>query len=264
MGIGTEIKDQLQKLAPSLSQERPLENFSEEILTEEEEKEALRLARERKHYARVKAEYFEKISQPLETVKYTAEQVFEYLKQNIVIDSDNELIIKKLCAYFTNDPRFEKNDLKLGKGILLFGGVGVGKTTLLRMFVENMAFSYRIISCRDIERKFSEEGDVIIDRISQNMEVANNVNRFGHKVLGYCFDDLGTETSVSKHYGKQKNVMAEILLNRYDLGLDFRSTHITTNLSVYELTEVYGTRVLDRIKQAYNIICFDPESKSRR
>lgn len=200
--------------------------------------------------------------------KYTAEEYYKAFTNIFPIDEEREKdyvkIVKRLCAYFSNDPRFETNDLKLNRGILLFGGVGVGKTTLLAAFRQNMAFSYRIISCREIESDFSTDGDEVVQKYSFNFPIPVNSNPYGHQELGYCFDDLGTETSVSKHYGKAKNVMAEILLNRYDNQLDFRATHITTNLSESEIEEIYGTRVLDRIKQSFNIIAFPEDAKSRR
>lgn len=199
---------------------------------------------------------------------FTAEQYYKHFTDIFPIDEQAEkeymIIVKRLCAYFANDKRFETADLKLNRGLFLFGGVGVGKTTLLHAFRQNQAFSYRLISCREIEAEFSQEGDSVIQKFSFNYPIAINSNPFGAKEIGYCFDDLGTETSVSKHYGKAKNVMAEILLNRYDNKLDYRATHITTNLSAEELEQVYGTRVIDRIRQAFNLITFPVTAKSRR
>jgi hypothetical protein len=45
----------------------------------------------------------------------------------------------------------------------------------------------------------------------------------------YCFDDLGTENNL-KYFGNECNVMAEILLSRYDLFISKTKT-ITTNHS---------------------------------
>lgn len=201
-------------------------------------------------------------------MKYTAEEYYKAFTNLFPIDEENEkpymVIVKSLCAYFAGDKRFETANLKLGKGILLFGGVGVGKTTLLQAFRQNMSFSYRIVSCRDIESEFSQGGDSIVQKYSFNFKIPTNSNPYGHQEIGYCFDDLGTETSVSKHYGKAKNVMSEIILNRYDHGLDGPATHITTNLSEQEIEEVYGTRVIDRIRGSFNIIAFPENAKSRR
>lgn len=119
------------------------------------------------------------------------------------------------------------------------------------------------MSCREIESDFSSEGEKSVSYCSYNIQIATNSNPFGHQVIGFCFDDLGTEAN-AKYFGKEKNVMAEIILNRYDNKLDFHSTHITTNLTADKIKEQYGTRVTDRMKEMFNIITFDKNAKSRR
>jgi DNA replication protein DnaC len=160
--------------------------------------------------------------------------------------------------------RFNTETLNLKKGILLYGGVGVGKTTLMQMFQRNAAFSYRVINCRDVETEFTIQGHESIERFSRLQPIAVNSNPYGHAEIGFCFDDLGTENAVTKHFGNAKNVMTDILLNRYDYKLDYRATHITTNLAVSEIEKMYGTRVLDRIAESFNVIAWPAEAKSRR
>jgi len=199
---------------------------------------------------------------------YSAEDYYRCWTDIFPIDEKKErpysVIVKRLCCYFSGDKRFETADLKLSKGIILFGGVGVGKSTLMQMFQRNAIFSYRLISCRDIESDFSVHGFETIDKYSKLCDIATNANPFGHQQIGYCFDDLGTENAITKHFGNAKNVMADILLNRYDDKLDPRSTHITTNLSVDEIEQFYGTRVIDRIRENFNMITFDKDASSRR
>ncbi len=81
----------------------------------------------------------------------------------------------------------------------------------------------------------------------------------------YCFDDLGTETSL-KYYGNEAtNVMAEILLSRYDLFVSKGMiTHITTNLSAYEIESAYGSRTRSRMRSMFNLIAFDNNVKDKR
>ena len=56
--------------------------------------------------------------------------------------------------------------------------------------------------------------------------------------------------------------MEQILLNRYDNNLPFKFTHITTNKSVDEIEQMYGTRVRSRMKEMFNMIVLD--GKDRR
>jgi energy-coupling factor transporter ATP-binding protein EcfA2 len=252
-----------------------LESFDHIQLDEED----LRRAREKKHYRLEREKYRESLKEMKPAKLFTAEAYYKAFTQIFPINEAKEreysVIVKSLCCYFANDPRFETRDLKLSKGILLFGSVGVGKTTLMQMFKINGVFSYKMVSCREVESEYAKEGDVAIGQYSINYpSIAINSNPFGHQELGYCFDDLGTENAVTKHFGNAKNVMADILLNRYDNAMtkardtgnppEFRDTHITTNLSAEEIEKYYGTRVRDRMRECFNMITFDEKSQSRR
>jgi hypothetical protein len=80
----------------------------------------------------------------------------------------------------------------------------------------------------------------------------------------HCFGDLGLEQT-PKYFGNECNVMAEILLNRYDLFISKRMmTHIATNLSASELESIYGNRIRSRMREMLNLVAFDRESKDKR
>lgn len=236
------------------------EQYAHIELSEEEQAEALREARSKKHYQLKEIEYKKSLSAERKPASFTAEQMYQYFQLQYTVDDSNRDIVGQLCLYFSGDQRF-KGDLN--KGLILFGGVGVGKTTMLRFFMRNQIFSFNVVSARRIEAAFSSDGESAIARYSTNVDISLNSNPYGQQIIGYCFDDIGTEAN-AKHFGKEKNVIAEILLNRYDHNLPKQSTHITTNLSVAELTESYGTRVTDRIKEMMNVIQFDKDAKSRR
>lgn len=240
-----------------------MESFSqyEEIeLTEDQKTEALRKARENEFYRRRAEEYKKRLLKSRAVPKFTHGQLRDYFAMQYEIDETNEIILHELFLYFSGDPAF-LGDLE--KGILLCGGVGVGKTSIMKFFMRNQIFSYRVVSCREVEQHFSEAGYDAVDTYSQNLPIATNSNPFGHQVIGYCFDDIGTESN-SKHYGKEKNMMAEIILNRYDSKLPYTSTHLTTNLTAEDLKSTYGTRVTDRLREMVNVIAFEPNTKSRR
>lgn len=240
--------------------EHSIEQYEQVTLTEEETKEALRIGREKKFYHEREIAYKKSLAERMAPAKFKAEEIYHYFTLQYTVDESNKEIVEQLCFYFSLDSRF-KGDLT--KGLILFGGVGVGKTSLMKFFMRNQAYSYRLISCREIETQFAMEGDTTIDYYSTNPQIPNNSNPFGHQQIGFCFDDIGTESN-SKYFGKEKNVIAEILLNRYDNQMPKNSTHITTNLSVDELTKNYGTRVVDRIKEMMNVIQFHKDTKSRR
>lgn len=237
-----------------------IEQFNEILLTDEQTAEALRVGREKEFYRRKEIEYRKSLSAQREPPKFTHGQLLNFFKMQYEVDDNNQRIVSDLCFYFSGDPKFSGD---LSKGLLLCGGVGVGKTSIMQFFSRNQIFSYRMVSCRSIEQHFSEAGYEAVDLYSTNLPISVNGNPFGHQIIGYCFDDLGTEDN-SKFYGKEKNMMAEIILNRYDTKLPYQGTHLTTNLTAQDIVNVYGTRVTDRLKEMVNIIAFHKDTKSRR
>lgn len=165
------------------------------------------------------------------------------------------LIICNLIAYFLKDePTCHQNNIDLNKGILLSGPVGCGKTSLMNL-MKNLApapHKFSVKPCRDINFEFIKEGYEIIHKYSKSAP----------KTI--CFDDLGTENNL-KYFGNECNVMAEILLSRYDLFTAKKlQTHITTNLSASEIEQAYGNRVRSRLRSSLNLIAFDKETKDKR
>jgi hypothetical protein len=75
---------------------------------------------------------------------------------------------------------------------------------------------------------------------------------------------LGVEGSL-KYFGNECNVMAEILLSRYDLFVSQKiMTHITTNLTASEIENLYGNRVRSRLRKCSNLISFDTTSEEQK
>lgn len=257
-------------------------------LSPEEEKAAaeagIRAAKEAKALAQRKEEYWQKVCAEPEIKLYTADQLKAKVKaarnnhgKPFTYDNDNREIVKLLCEYFSNDPAFEQskdingNSYSLKKGLAMMGNVGVGKTFLMGFFFQNQNQSYVMANCRKIEGLWIDQMSSkdkplknVIDYYAAPIVASVNTNPFGHTALGTCFDDLGTETSPSKSYGEEKNVLGEILMNRYESGLPFNYTHITTNLSAHDIGIKYGTRVRDRFREMFNLIQFDNTAKSRR
>ena len=168
--------------------------------------------------------------------------------------------IQKLICYFLKDEVMAANfNLDLSKGILLSGPVGCGKTTLMTLMRHVAQPNYKFIvkTCRDISFEFIKEGYQTIQKYS-------NGNNSHSEYRNYCFDDLGVETNL-KYYGNECNVMAEIILSRYDIFISKQViTHITSNLSASEIEAAYGNRVRSRLRNMLNLIAFDKDTKDKR
>lgn len=248
--------------------------FDEIILTNDESIEALRKAREDKFFQLQREKYFEEIKKQKIRPRFSADQALNGLASlpGFVKDDDNEKVIKILCCYFAGDRRLESQfGFSLSKGICLTGPVGVGKTLLMQAFMANPHQSFVMPSCTSIENKWVNEGkkeaytinDIgIVEHYSGDLAAPID-EPYLHEKLGICFEDLGTrDNTLQKRFGEEKNVMMEIILNRYTNQIPFTRTHFTTNLDVEGIERKYGTRVRDRMREMCNWIVLD--GKSRR
>ena len=175
-----------------------------------------------------------------------------------ILESDYP-IIYKLIAYFLKDEvTCHQYNIDINKGILLSGPVGCGKTTLMNLMktLTSTEHKFYIKPCRDISFEFIQDGYEIIQKYSKGKLYPDP------KTI--CFDDLGTEKNL-KYYGNECNVMAEIILSRYDIFISKKIyTHITTNLSASEIETAYGNRVRSRLRNMLNLIAFDKSTKDKR
>ena len=184
----------------------------------------------------------------------------EFFGSHFKIHAEDTQLLFRLLAYFLNDVNnSQKFNVSLRKGILLSGPVGCGKTSLMTLLPLFLELDDRCIlkSCRDVSFEFINEGFKVIQRYGRGS--FNN-----HTPKAYCFDDLGTENNL-KYYGNDCNVMAEILLSRYDMFVSRKMiTHLTTNLNSSEIESIYGIRVRSRMREMFNLISFDKTSKDKR
>ena len=109
--------------------------------------------------------------------------------------------------------------------------------------------------------------DISFEFIQDGYEVIHRYSRLSYTPTGprtYCFDDLGAEQAL-KYYGNECNVLAEIIISRYDhyISSDML-THLTTNLSATEIETMYGSRVRSRMREMFNLLFFDSSCRDRR
>ncbi|RAR46459.1 P-loop NTPase family protein [Flavobacterium lacus] len=169
-------------------------------------------------------------------------------------------VIKKLLIYAIRDESTARAmNIDVNKGIILSGPVGCGKTSMMWLinFFSPQSHNYKIIPCRDIAFEFATKGYEALSPFTKKEEKQSKMNNI-------CFDDLGTEKQI-KYFGNECNVMAEIILTRYDSFITNKTmTHVTTNLSASELETCYGDRVRSRMRQMFNLIPFDKNSPDKR
>jgi DNA replication protein DnaC len=169
-----------------------------------------------------------------------------------ILESDYPIVYKLIAYFLKDEATCYQLGIDLNKGILLSGPVGCGKTSLMNImkYLTPTEHKFLVKPCRDISFEFIQDGYEIIHKYSKGKLYESQP-----KII--CFDDLGTENNL-KYYGNECNVMAEIMLSRYDLFTSRKlQTHITTNLSASEIENVYGNRVRSRLREMINLIAFD-------
>lgn len=130
----------------------------------------------------------------------------------------------------------ENND---GKGLLMIGSCGTGKT-LLGMYAIPFvlyALSKHIVRCYDMH------------------EMNRNVDEIKAKRFVYL-DDVGTE-SLLVEFGNRRAVFAEIMDNAEKSG---NLIIASTNLNGEKLRERYGDRVMERIRATMHVVPFNGKS----
>jgi DNA replication protein DnaC len=167
----------------------------------------------------------------------------------------DKAVLLKLTSYFIRDEATCKRfDIDINKGILLSGPVGCGKTSLMKLLRHLVPAQrpYEMIPCRNVTFSFNHLG-------------YKTIEDYGNSKY-FCFDDLGVEP-LGRFYGKDLNVMGEVLLSRYELFLETNGklkTHATTNLNAEELEDKYGNRVRSRMRELFNLIAFEQKTCDKR
>jgi DNA replication protein DnaC len=198
------------------------------------------------------------------SVKWMEKQGKILFGDHFCIYPEDQPLIYKLLVYAIEDKENAREQgLDVCRGLLTTGPVGCGKTSLLTLasYFCPPEKRYQVKPARELSFEFEKEGFTVINRYSKGSFFPG---RNGPVPLVYCFDDLGIEQP-QKYFGNQYNVMAEILLSRYDLFISKRMlTHATTNLSASELEDRYGNRIRSRMREMFNLVAFDKNAKDKR
>ena len=130
----------------------------------------------------------------------------------------------------------EDND---GKGLLMYGNCGMGKTVLGMYVIPSiiLALGGKVVKCYNMD------------------EMNRNADEVKSKRFVYL-DDIGTESPYME-YGNKRAVFAEIMDNAEKNG---NLVIASTNLDRDGLESMYGSRVIDRIRSTMRVIPFNGKS----
>lgn len=182
------------------------------------------------------------------------EQVYDHLLAAIMAEvayrhrcfCTNEYLEKQLneMAHWLTSPSSKF-------GMLLCGGCGNGKSTMLKAFQQLLNYLH-------IPKPYNDGtyGIQIVDAKYIAYLCKNNYESYRKLIsvdmLG--IDDLGTEPSEVMDYGNVYTPVIDLLTKRYEEQL---FTIITTNLTPQQIREHYGDRIADRLNEMVKKIVFN-------
>ena len=126
-----------------------------------------------------------------------------------------------------------------GKGLLMFGGCGLGKS-VIGMYILPLLI-------KDVHKK--------VVNIFSAQELNKKIDEILKLHIVYV-DDIGTEDNLNS-YGNKRMPFAELCDAAEKKG---KLLILTTNLSIDELTQRYGDRVVDRLIATTKAVPFTGDS----
>jgi DNA replication protein DnaC len=130
------------------------------------------------------------------------------------------------------------------RSLLLMGGVGTGKTVLLRalhLFFRRY-FPDKILGC----------GDEVMGSYLFTATKVAKLDEYEWRIATTAdvllIDDVGVEPVMVKTYGTESTPLVELLCDRYERQYP---TILSTNLDMEELRGRYGERLYDRLCETY-------------
>lgn len=209
----------------------------------------------RMYYGRVKVEKFHLPFTKAEIVPILADAYFHEVQlRGGNYQSGNESQINNIAEWLAAD---------CGRvGLLLYGTVGTGKTTLLKAICSvinycmkpeygeltlDSAFPKAVntIRAKDVVSAYQNDRD-LYDRMC--------------KVQILAIDEFGVEAIDVKSYGNTNEPIIDLLSLRYDKQ---RCTMISSNLDLESIGSRYGNRLEDRFVEMFKMVAFTGNSYRR-
>lgn len=193
-------------------------------------------------------------------------QSMKYVSPEFVIDERNVRLISEIYKWvWAWLGRKEPGYFEPKKGLLLWGDIGTGKTTLIKGIQRylaminqlcygsnNRSMCIEIKSAAEISLHYASGGMKALERWTERDKV-------GHLAI----DEIGRE-EISTHFGTTCNTIQTLLQLRYEQRYSI-TTLGTTNIDMTtdEFSNRYGSYIFDRVKEMFNVVRVGGESRRR-
>jgi DNA replication protein DnaC len=194
------------------------------------------------------------------------ETFYNMFGKNFIHDEYTINNLKVLFYYFLKDDNFYKCDNlrgdiikpSFGKGLLIIGGFGLGKTDYFKVFEKVFEkfnnYRFKFYSSKELVTKY-ELSQTPFDKKYFFKDISRK---------RMFIDDIASER-IASNYGKF-NVIEEVLSHRYDNKLltfascNYLDKNQDVKTTIEELGVKYGSRIYDRLFENFNIIEFTGKS----
>ena len=195
-----------------------------------------------------------KIMKPRFRLPMSAEQAYdcllaatmaevEFRHRSFYENDDCKAQLRQMAQWLTSNSR--------KFGILLCGGCGNGKSTLLKAFQQLL--NYLSIPNPDGQGNYGIQitDSKYVAHLAKT-DYPSFMKLYQRDMLG--IDDLGTEPQEVVDFGNVVTPAIDLLTKRYDEQL---FTIITTNLTPQQIRKTYGDRIADRLNEMVKKIVFN-------
>lgn len=153
-----------------------------------------------------------------------------------------------------------KKSKEKNKGLIVMGRTGIGKTYTMEKWVEEQnqelhPYPFIQYDATEIVLNYGSHGMKIFEskHESEHGTVLYRLKNKKHNTPVFI-DDLGHEIMDQKHFGTSYPVLAHVIKLAYE---NKHPLYATTNLNVEELTQRYGVRIIDRLKEMGGIVVLE-------
>lgn len=214
--------------------------------------------------------------------RFNSQQIAAQAPERFAIEADPADLIKPLTLAYAACVRERGADMEIDTdlqrkfetvakwltqkhgrpGLLLYGTVGTGKTTMLRAVCRLVNYAakpdYNEMTMYDAPRNM-----VDIVRAKDVVEAYQNDRKTFDKMCRLkmlAIDEFGVEAIDVKSFGNSNEPIIDLLSTRYDRQ---RVTLISSNLDLDEVRNRYGLRLQDRFVEMFTMIGFTGNSYRR-
>ena len=140
-------------------------------------------------------------------------------------------------------------------GLLLYGGIGNGKTTMVNAIADVIRIVYRDVNSFERSKGVTSVSAFDVARMAKE-DNSEKLRGLAEREILHI-DDVGTEPASVKVWGNEVSPIVELIYKRYDRLL---CTIITSNLDDTEILKRYGPRVSDRMHETFDFLAYENQS----